>query len=166
VVRAQTLSKHSFGTHFRKRDLGIEGKLVDCCHGRLTIRQVEINCQLKWHFRREVSRNPSRTTVLEASAHLSSGQAAIDACGTTGYNIGQGRYLRYKESLATEILNTATQNIFDGEDTQKARDVLPSELHIKARGLLDRLNAATKPSDLRAPRGNRLHQLEGDRAGQ
>jgi len=32
--------------------------------------------------------------------------------------------------------------------------------------LLDRINAATMPADLRTPRSNRLRKLDGDREGQ
>jgi proteic killer suppression protein len=35
-----------------------------------------------------------------------------------------------------------------------------------ARRKLDMLDAANRPSDLRAPPGNRLESLKGDRAGQ
>jgi proteic killer suppression protein len=64
------------------------------------------------------------------------------------------------------IRDQGTLDIFDGEDSRKARFILPPELHAKAAGLLDRLNAAVTPEDLRAPKGNRLHKLSGDRAGQ
>jgi proteic killer suppression protein len=70
-----------------------------------------------------------------------------------------------KGAATTEILNQGTQDIFDGEKSQKARDILPLELHDKGRGLLDRINAATQPADLRTPRGNRLHKLKADREG-
>jgi proteic killer suppression protein len=60
----------------------------------------------------------------------------------------------------------ATRDIFDGTASRKARKALPSELHGKAARLLDRLNAASTPDDLRMPKGNRLHRLTGDRAGQ
>lgn len=60
----------------------------------------------------------------------------------------------------------ATCDIFNGDDTEAARRALPQELHARAGRLLDRINAAAHPADLRTPRGNRLHQLVGDRAGQ
>ena len=65
-----------------------------------------------------------------------------------------------------EFRDQGTEDIFDGVDTPRARKTLPFGLHDKAAGLLDRLNAATMPGDLRVPRGNRLHRLERDRAGQ
>jgi len=64
------------------------------------------------------------------------------------------------------IRDRGTQDIFDGEASKQARKTLPTELHEKAAGLLDRLSAAQRPEDLRTPRGNRLHQLTGDRDGQ
>jgi proteic killer suppression protein len=60
----------------------------------------------------------------------------------------------------------AILDIWNGEDTKDARRALPLPLHEKAAELLDRLNAATTPEDLRTPSGNRLEKLSGDRKGQ
>jgi proteic killer suppression protein len=91
--------------------------------------------------------------VIEAN------QAHVDSCRATGYNS--------RKENTTEVLDQGTQDIFDGVDSQKARDALPSELHEKATGLLDRISAAMQPADLRIPRGNRLHRLtEGRRKDQ
>ncbi len=65
-----------------------------------------------------------------------------------------------------QISDQGTLDIYDGDDTQAARRRLPAELHDKAARLLDRINAAHKPSDLAIPRGNRLEQLSGSRAGE
>lgn len=65
-----------------------------------------------------------------------------------------------------EIADKSTADIYEGNDTPRARRALPVNLHEKAAGLLDRLSAATKPSDLRVPNSNRLEKLTGDRAGQ
>lgn len=59
-----------------------------------------------------------------------------------------------------------TLDIFRGDDTKAARRVLPADLHLKAAGLLDRLNYAADPNDLRTPVSNRLEKLTGDRKGQ
>jgi proteic killer suppression protein len=64
------------------------------------------------------------------------------------------------------ISDAGAQDIFDGSDTKRARKTLPRGLHEKAARLLDRLNAATSPDDLRTPKGNRLHKLTDDRIGQ
>jgi toxin HigB-1 len=41
----------------------------------------------------------------------------------------------------------------------------PSELYARTRRLLAQLNAASALVDLKAPPGNRLHQLQGDLGG-
>jgi len=64
------------------------------------------------------------------------------------------------------IGDRGTQDIFNGISSKRARRTLPSELHVKAAELLDRLNAAAKPGDLRTPASNRLEELSGDRKGQ
>ena len=43
---------------------------------------------------------------------------------------------------------------------------LPSDIQMRARARLKALNAATELGDLRAPPGNRLESLRGDRKGQ
>ena len=58
-----------------------------------------------------------------------------------------------------------TEDIFDGEDTKAARKTLPSNLHEKGAGVLDRLNAAVSLQSLSLP-GLRLEKLKGDRKGQ
>lgn len=58
-----------------------------------------------------------------------------------------------------------TEDIFDGEDTKRARTKLPSQLHEKAGKTLDRLNSAVSLESLSLP-GLRLEKLKGDRTGQ
>lgn len=65
------------------------------------------------------------------------------------------------ESFATQ----GTEDIYCGEDTKAARQTLPVELWGRARELLDQLNAAMGPGDLRLPPSNRLHKLKGKLAG-
>ena len=57
-----------------------------------------------------------------------------------------------------------TQDVFDGIDSRYARK-LPSELHGKARRLLDQINAAPSLEFLRIPPANRLEKLKGDLSG-
>jgi proteic killer suppression protein len=71
---------------------------------------------------------------------------------------------RHREFV--EIADRGTEDIYEGNDTPRARRTLPLNLHQKAAGLLDRVSAATKPMDLRVPNSNRLEKLTGDRAGQ
>lgn len=54
-----------------------------------------------------------------------------------------------------------TERLFHDENVRKFVDIRQP-----ARRKLLMLHAARRLSDLRAPPGNRLHQLEGDRAGQ
>lgn len=60
----------------------------------------------------------------------------------------------------------ATEDLFNGVDSRRARQLLPQELWRNGRRELDMLNAATRLEDLRFPPGNRLEQLKGDRKGQ
>ena len=60
----------------------------------------------------------------------------------------------------------ATEDIFNGVDSKRARKALPGELNAVAVRRLDLLNAAASLADLRVPPGNRLHPLKDDRAGQ
>lgn len=62
--------------------------------------------------------------------------------------------------------NTATEDIFNGEDTKKARKVCPRNLWNAARRKLDLVDSATSLDDLRIPPNNRLEVLVGDRQGQ
>jgi proteic killer suppression protein len=62
--------------------------------------------------------------------------------------------------------DNGTRDIFNGVESKDARRTLPQNLRAKAAGLLDRLNAAGSPDDLRTPVGNRLEKLTGDRRGQ
>lgn len=62
--------------------------------------------------------------------------------------------------------NKGTEDIFEGEDSRKARQTCPSTLWDVARRKLDQLNAAVRLSDLRLPPSNHLEPLKGDRKGQ
>ncbi len=59
-----------------------------------------------------------------------------------------------------------TEDIFNGQNTRAARKTLPKELWHIAQRRLDALNAAADLGDLKAPPGNRLEALVGDRRGQ
>lgn len=59
-----------------------------------------------------------------------------------------------------------TEDIFDGRGTKKARKACPQNLWRVARRKLDQINQSVELDDLRAPPGNRLEQLTGDREGQ
>ena len=57
----------------------------------------------------------------------------------------------------------ATEDIYEGLDTRRARKALPPELWPVARRKLDQLNRACDLNDLAIPPGNRLERLKGDR---
>lgn len=67
--------------------------------------------------------------------------------------------------MIASFKDKGTEDIFDGEDTKAARNTLPSNLHAKGAGLLDRLNSAVSLRSLSLP-GLRLEKLKGDRKGQ
>ena len=60
--------------------------------------------------------------------------------------------------------DSATEALFHGEGGKRVRS-LPPEIRGSAVRKLDMLNAAMELRDLRAPPGNRLEALRGDRAG-
>ena len=67
-------------------------------------------------------------------------------------------------SVIRNISSKAAQDIYDGVNSRYARK-LPSDLHAKAQRLLDQINAAMVVEVLKAPPGNRLEKLKGDREG-
>ncbi len=56
-----------------------------------------------------------------------------------------------------------TEDIYNGEDTRAARRVAPKAIWPTAQRKLSYLHAARELYDLRAPPGNRLESLQGDR---
>jgi proteic killer suppression protein len=56
--------------------------------------------------------------------------------------------------------------VFDGRPTKAARRACPSSLWRVAGRKLEYLDSAARLDDLRAPPGNRLESLSGDRRGQ
>lgn len=62
--------------------------------------------------------------------------------------------------------NAGTQHVFDDVLSKVAVRTCPPDLWRVAQRKLDQLNQAESIDDLRAPPGNRLELLIGDRAGQ
>jgi len=62
--------------------------------------------------------------------------------------------------------NAGTEDIFNGENTSAARKTCPQSLWKIATRKLDQLDSVGSVDDLRAPPGNRLEVLSGDRQGQ
>lgn len=72
----------------------------------------------------------------------------------------------YNAIVIVFFRDQATEDIFDSKNSREAGKVLPANLHRVARRKPDQLNYAAEPNDLRAPPGNRLETLTGDRKGQ
>ncbi len=66
--------------------------------------------------------------------------------------------------MIRNIAGKATQDIYDGVNSRRARSV-PRKLHRKAIRLLDQINAAPTLEFLRTPPSNRLEKLRGDWTG-
>ncbi len=66
--------------------------------------------------------------------------------------------------MIRNFTSKTAQDIYDGVNSRHARKI-PRELHAKAQRLLDQLNAAVVVDTLKAPPGNRLEKLKGDREG-
>jgi proteic killer suppression protein len=62
--------------------------------------------------------------------------------------------------------NTATEDIFNGENTYAARKVCSQSLWKIAVRKLDQLDSVSSLSELQVPTGNRLEALAGVREGQ
>jgi proteic killer suppression protein len=63
--------------------------------------------------------------------------------------------------MISNFKSKAAQDIFDGTDSRKSRQV-PTELHPKICRLFDQLNAVKDVNELRFPPGNQLEKLKGD----
>jgi toxin HigB-1 len=62
--------------------------------------------------------------------------------------------------------DVGTEDVFRGRDSRPARKLCPREVWHVASRKLDQLDSAEVLGDLRAPPGNRLEALLGDRRGQ
>ncbi len=60
----------------------------------------------------------------------------------------------------------ATEDIFNGKNSQAARRALPQKLIRVALRKLEQLDSVERLEDLRIPPGNRLEALKGKRSGQ
>lgn len=66
--------------------------------------------------------------------------------------------------MIRSFADDGTRDIWHGVNSKAARRI-PKALWSVVRRKLDQIDAVTKLDDLRVPPGNRLHALEGDRAG-
>ncbi|MGH8435582.1 MAG: type II toxin-antitoxin system RelE/ParE family toxin [Pseudomonas sp.] len=68
--------------------------------------------------------------------------------------------------MIRSFADAATEDLFNGVDSRRARQVCPSSLWPGARRKLTQLNRVRSLRELRLPPGNHLERLRGDRAGQ
>jgi proteic killer suppression protein len=68
--------------------------------------------------------------------------------------------------MIVSFADHATEDVFDGVDSPRARRCCPRQLWPRARRLLDALAVACSVDELRSPPGNTLKRLQGDRFGQ
>lgn len=68
--------------------------------------------------------------------------------------------------MIRSFANEGSDDIFNGRRTKAARKACPETLWAVARRKLDALDYAVRLDDLRAPPGNRLEALKGDRKGE
>ena len=67
--------------------------------------------------------------------------------------------------MIVTVENRGTEDVFNGVQSKAARKVCPSTLLRRARSKLFILDDAESLEDLRAPPGNMLEALKGDRRG-
>lgn len=68
--------------------------------------------------------------------------------------------------MIRSFADIGTEDLFNGRTTKAARRTCPEVLWSVARRKLDALDYAARLDDLRAPPGNRLEALKGDRKGE
>ena len=68
--------------------------------------------------------------------------------------------------MIASFADAGTQDVFNGRDTRATRRACPPDLWNVAWRKLDQLHSVTRLDGLRAPPGNRLEALKGDRKGQ
>ena len=79
------------------------------------------------------------------------------------------RFVTYHIIIHTVIRSfgdAATEDLFNGMSTRRARQACPVALWPGARRKLTQLNRVRDLAELRVPPGNRLERLRGARAGQ
>ena len=70
--------------------------------------------------------------------------------------------MRYTSNMIRTFADKSTKAVFSDALSKK----LPADVLKRARRKLFAIDAAQRIEDLRTPPGNRLHALQGDRAGQ
>ena len=68
--------------------------------------------------------------------------------------------------MIRSFADTATEDLFNGVTSRRARRACPAQVWPAVRRKLTQLNRVQGLSELRIPPGNRLQRLRGNRAGQ
>lgn len=68
--------------------------------------------------------------------------------------------------MIRSFANSATEDLFNGVDSRRARTACPAALWPVVRRKLTQLNRVLELRELAIPPGNRLERLRGDRDGQ
>jgi toxin HigB-1 len=68
--------------------------------------------------------------------------------------------------MIVSFADKGTEDVYNGVGSPSARRSCPPSLWPVARRKLDQIESAASLEDLRAPPGNRLERLRGDRRGQ
>lgn len=68
--------------------------------------------------------------------------------------------------MIATFADAATEDLFDGKDSRRARAACPRELWPVVRRKLTQLNRVRDLKELAVPPGNRLERLAGSRQGQ
>ena len=68
--------------------------------------------------------------------------------------------------MIRSFADTATEDLFNGLDSRRARAACPTSIWPSVRRKLTQLNRVRELRELAVPPGNRLESLRGDRAGQ
>ena len=68
--------------------------------------------------------------------------------------------------MIVSFKNQATEDIFNGKNTKKARKVCPGSLWEVATRKLDQLDSIINLDELTVPPGNQFERLSGDRKGE
>jgi proteic killer suppression protein len=70
------------------------------------------------------------------------------------------------KAVIRDFATPATEDLFNGVSSRRARAACPVALWRVVRRKLDQLNRVRDLAELRVPPGNRLERLRGDRQGQ
>ena len=68
--------------------------------------------------------------------------------------------------MIVSFRDRGTEDVFNGRNTKRARQICPASLWRVAARKLDQLDSVVRLDELKVPPGNRLENLTGNREGQ